>query len=121
MWSNAARRSSWPTGLSAGRIRGNHLWLIFPGDDLFTPFERRRGLPLGNQTSQLFANVYLNDFDPFILREIRPGAYCRYVDDFVLFGDDADMLRDARRRIEDRLAGLRLRLHEGMGCTSVLS
>ena len=32
----------------------------FPGDDLFTPLERRRGLPIGNQTSQFFANVYLN-------------------------------------------------------------
>jgi RNA-directed DNA polymerase len=32
----------------------------FPGDDLFTPFDRRRGLPIGNQTSQFFANVYLN-------------------------------------------------------------
>jgi len=36
----------------------------FPGDDLFTPFERRRGLPLGNQTSQFFANVYLNPLLP---------------------------------------------------------
>jgi retron-type reverse transcriptase len=98
-------------------IRGSNpqdspvLW--FPGDDLFTPFERRLGLPLGNQTSQFFANVYLNDFDQFILREIRPGAYCRYVDDFLLFHNDPDTLREARHRIEDFLAGLRLRLHEG--------
>ena len=35
----------------------------FPGDDLFTPIERRRGLPLGNQTSQFFANVYLDPLD----------------------------------------------------------
>ena len=34
--------------------------LYFPGDDLFTPFERRRGFPIGNLTSQLFANVYLD-------------------------------------------------------------
>lgn len=38
----------------------------FPGDDLFTPFERRRGLPLGNQTSQFFANVYLDSLDHFV-------------------------------------------------------
>ena len=38
----------------------------FPGDDLFTPAERRRGLPLGNQTSQFFANVYLDPLDHFI-------------------------------------------------------
>ncbi len=38
----------------------------FPGDDLFTPTERRRGLPLGNQTSQFFANVYLDPLDHFV-------------------------------------------------------
>jgi len=85
----------------------------FPGDTLFTPFERRRGLPLGNQTSQFFANVYLNPLDHFVMREIRPPAYCRYVDDFVLFHDDPAFLRDARKRIQDRLDTLRLRLHEG--------
>lgn len=85
----------------------------FPGDDLFTPGERRRGLPLGNQTSQFFANVYLNGLDQFVLREIRPGAYCRYVDDFLLFHDDPGLLRDARRRIEAELDSVRLRLHEG--------
>ena len=48
----------------------------FPGDDLFTPIERRRGLPLGNQTSQFFANVYLDPLDHFVTRpagaELRP-------------------------------------------------
>ena len=38
--------------------------LYYPGDDLFTPFERRRGLPIGNLTSQLFANVYLDPLRP---------------------------------------------------------
>lgn len=85
----------------------------FPGDNLFTPFERRRGLPIGNQTSQFFANVYLNPLDQFVLRELGPALYLRYVDDFVLFGDDKAALREMRERIGDFLAGLRLRLHEG--------
>jgi retron-type reverse transcriptase len=85
----------------------------FPGDTLFTPFERRRGLPIGNQTSQFLSNVYLNPLDHFVLRELRPGLYLRYVDDFVLFGHDKDELADMRRRIEEFLAGLRLRLHPG--------
>jgi retron-type reverse transcriptase len=85
----------------------------FPGDDLFTPGERRRGIPLGNQTSQFFANVYLNGMDHFILRQIRPRAYCRYVDDFLLFHEDRDFLDGARARIEGYLAELRLRLHGG--------
>ena len=53
----------------------------FPGDDLFTPTERRRGLPLGNQTSQFFANVYLNPLDQFVNRTLKSAAYVRYVDD----------------------------------------
>jgi len=85
----------------------------FPGDDLFTPAERRRGIPLGNQTSQFFANVYLNDLDRFVLREIRPRAYCRYVDDFLLFHEDRPFLEEARGRIESRLTDLRLQLHAG--------
>lgn len=83
----------------------------FPGDDLFTPYERRRGLPLGNQTSQFFANVYLNPMDHFVLRELRPGLYVRYVDDFLLFGDDKRKLGDMRACLEDFLSPLRLRIH----------
>ena len=84
----------------------------FPGDTLFTPFERRRGLPIGNQTSQFFANVYLNPLDHFVLRELRPALYLRYVDDFVLFNDDNRELRRMAERIDGFLDGLRLRLHE---------
>ena len=84
----------------------------FAGDDLFSPFERRRGLPIGNQTSQFFANVYLNPLDHFVLREIKPSLYLRYVDDFVAFGDDREELLDAGERIRDFLGGLRLRVNE---------
>jgi retron-type reverse transcriptase len=56
---------------------------FFPGDDLFTPYERRRGLPIGNLTSQFFANVYLNGFDHFVREELKARRYIRYVDDFV--------------------------------------
>ena len=55
--------------------------LYYPGDDLFTPFERRRGLPIGNLTSQLFANVYLDRFDHFVTAVFR-APYLRYVDEF---------------------------------------
>lgn len=57
----------------------------YPGDDLFTPFERRRGLPIGNLTSQLFANIHLDGLDHFVKEVLRaPGYYLRYVDDFAL-------------------------------------
>jgi retron-type reverse transcriptase len=85
----------------------------FPGDSIFTPFERRRGLPLGNQTSQFFANVYLDPLDQFVNRTLRPGRYVRYVDDFLLFSDDGRELDGMRRAIEDFLAGFRLIVHPG--------
>jgi retron-type reverse transcriptase len=43
----------------------------FPGDDPFSPFERRRGLPIGNLTSQFFANVYLDGFDHYVKEDLR--------------------------------------------------
>jgi retron-type reverse transcriptase len=43
----------------------------FPGDALFTPLERRRGLPIGNQTSQFFANVYLNSLQASAARHVE--------------------------------------------------
>lgn len=89
------------------------VFACFPGDDLFTPFERRKGLPLGNQTSQFFANVVLNPLDHFVRRELRPGDYVRYVDDFVLFDDDKNALAAMRTRIQLRLDELRLRIHRG--------
>jgi len=84
---------------------------LFAGDDLWTLAERRRGLPLGNQTSQFFANVYLNGFDHFVKEVLRAPAYLRYVDDFVIFADDKKCLAEARKRCRDFLAGVRLQLH----------
>ncbi|HEX5273207.1 MAG TPA: RNA-directed DNA polymerase, partial [Gemmataceae bacterium] len=83
----------------------------FPGDDLFAPGGRRRGLPLGNQTSQFFANVYLSPLDHFIKEVLRAPCYLRYVDDFLLLSDDKGWLAEARERCREFLAGLRLRLH----------
>jgi retron-type reverse transcriptase len=83
----------------------------FSGDDLFTPFARRRGLPLGNQTSQFFANVYLNGLDQAIDERLRPGVWARYVDDLVLFDDDKRRLRAMRETIEGELSEVRLSLN----------
>ena len=80
-------------------------------DGLFTPWERRRGLPIGNLTSQFFANVYLDGLDHFCKEVLRARGYLRYVDDFALFHDDQDVLEEWRRRIARYLEGRRLRLH----------
>jgi len=84
----------------------------FPGDDL-TAALRPRGLPIGNLTSQFWANVYLNRFDHFVKRDLKCPGYIRYVDDFLLFGDDKAQLHVWRAACIDYLAGLRLKLHEG--------
>lgn len=55
--------------------------IYFPGDDLFTPVERRKGIPIGNLTSQFLANLYLDGLDHFIKQELQVDAYLRYVDD----------------------------------------
>jgi retron-type reverse transcriptase len=83
----------------------------FPGDDLFTPGERRRGIPIGNQTSQFFANVYLDPLDHFVKDRLGIKGYVRYVDDFLVFSNDKSHLADVREQIRDGLVGLRLRLH----------
>jgi len=84
--------------------------LHFAGDDLFTPLERRRGLPLGNLTSQFFANVYLDGLDHFC-KEVLRAPYLRYVDDFALFSNCAVELDVWRKQIADYLQQRRLLLH----------
>ena len=83
----------------------------YPGDDLLTPFERRRGLPIGNLTSQLFSNVHLDGLDHFVKEVLQAPGYLRYVDDFALFHDDPAVLADWRGRIGAYLARRRLSLH----------
>lgn len=85
--------------------------LYFPNDDLLTPIERHKGLPVGNLTSQFFANVYLNGFDHFIKEQLKIKKYVRYVDDFALFSDDKEQLQQARKHLENHLVGLRLKIH----------
>ncbi|MDD4412415.1 MAG: RNA-directed DNA polymerase [Patescibacteria group bacterium] len=50
------------------------------------------GLPLGNLTSQLFSNIYLNEFDHFVKQKFKIKYYIRYADDFVIFNSDRDYL-----------------------------
>jgi len=83
----------------------------FPGDDLFAAL-RPRGLPIGNLTSQFWANCYLNPLDQFVERELKCQGYERYVDDLLLFDDDKRTLWHWKAEIADFLVGLRLWLHD---------
>ena len=85
--------------------------VYFPGDDLFTPHQRRHGLPIGNLTSQWWGNIYLNRFDHFVKEELRVPGYIRFVDDFVLFGQEKAQLKAWKEDVSTYLAGLRLLVH----------
>jgi hypothetical protein len=72
----------------------------------------RRGLPIGNLTSQLFANIYLNELDHFIKETLRERWYARYMDDFLIIHPDKSHLREVREKIRIFLKEtLDLRLH----------
>ena len=65
----------------------NAMWLIREIVKSFST-DANKGLPLGNITSQLFANVYLNELDQFVKHKLKVRYYIRYCDDFVIFGED---------------------------------
>lgn len=58
------------------------------------------GLPIGNLSSQFFANVYLNALDQFVEHQIRPRSYIRYVDDFIFLHESPQWLLESKRRIK---------------------
>jgi RNA-directed DNA polymerase len=95
----------------AGVLADEYETVYFPGDDLFAAC-RPRGLPIGNLTSQFWSNCMLHPFDQFITRGLRCPAYLRYVDDFALFGNSKRELWAWKRAVVERLAGLRLTIHE---------
>ena len=72
----------------------------------------RQGLPIGNLTSQLFANVYMNDLDQFIEHELKLRNYARYTDDFVIISADRQHLEKLLSHIQSFLQDkLELNLH----------
>ncbi len=60
-------------------------------------------MPLGNLTSQLFANVYMNEFDQFIKHESKIKYYIRYADDFVILSENKNYLEEIIPTISDFL------------------
>jgi retron-type reverse transcriptase len=92
-------------------LKGEYEMVYFPGDGLFA-VNRPRGLPIGNLTSQFWANVYLNELDQYVKRTLHCRAYVRYVDDFLLFADRKRLLWAWKNAIRERLYALRLTLHE---------
>jgi len=93
----------------------------YPGDDLFSPLHRRKGIPIGNLTSQFFANIYLNDLDHYVKETLRCRCYIRYVDDISVFGNDKKPLWVIKEKISDFLQEDRLKLHPGKSFVAPVS
>ena len=89
------------------------LWLLSQIIDSYYEFGKENiGLPLGNLTSQLLINIYLNGFDQFIKRKLKAKYYLRYADDFVIFSADKKWLGQILPEIKDFLEEeLKLTLH----------
>jgi retron-type reverse transcriptase len=72
----------------------------------------RRGIPIGNLTSQIFANIYMNEFDQFIKHDLKIKHYARYTDDFIIVSTDKTYLENLINPIKDFLVKkLCLELH----------
>ena len=88
------------------QLRGSAALLrsIPPHKSLFTAQGQGRGLPIGNLTSQFFANVYLDPLDQYIKRALRQRYYVRYVDDLVIVSQsdqDASAMHELSQRLTD--------------------
>ena len=69
-------------------------------------------MPLGNLTSQFFANIYLNELDYFVKQNLMAKYYIRYVDDFVILHENKEQLEKWKEQIDRFLRGrLKLELH----------
>jgi len=85
------------------------LWLLEQVINSFDP-----GLPLGNLTSQLLVNVYMNEFDQFAKRELKVKYYIRYADDFIILHKDKEYLENLLPQINTYLnTYLNIYLHPG--------
>ena len=87
------------------------MWLI---DQVLSSFQKTngRGIPLGNVTSQLFANIYLNELDQFMKRKLKIKYYLRYCDDFIILNENKEYLKSLETIIADFLdKRLGLKIH----------
>jgi len=88
------------------------LWLLKEIIDSFNVDSTPKGMPIGNLTSQLFANIYMDPFDQFMKQELKAKNYIRYADDFIILSADREYLEDLIEKIKTFLESkLKLSLH----------
>ncbi|MEK6906616.1 MAG: reverse transcriptase domain-containing protein [Nanoarchaeota archaeon] len=88
------------------------IWLIWQILKNYQEKDNNKGMPLGNLTSQFFANIYLNELDYFVKHELKVKYYIRYVDDFVILHSSKMELKIWKQKIDKFLRDkLKLELH----------
>jgi len=88
------------------------VWLISRIIDSFYSANKGKGLPLGNLTSQLLVNIYMNEFDHFVKHKLKAKYYIRYADDFVILSENRNWLEKQIPQIKEFLwRKLRIELH----------
>jgi len=88
------------------------IWLLENIIKSFSSTKEGVGLPLGNLTSQLFVNIYMNKFDQFVKHKLKEKFYIRYADDFVFLSENKEILEGKIILVEKFLEKeLKLQLH----------
>ena len=94
------------------RIKGKMSdWTGLPPSKSLFNYPGNTGLPIGNLTSQVFGNIYLNDYDHFVKKELKIKYYGRYVDDMVFVHNDRNFLISIIPQLKFKLESVGLRLH----------
>lgn len=75
-------------------------------------YEKGKGLPIGNMTSQILAIYFLNDLDHYIKEKLHCKYYIRYMDDFIIFDYDKERLKELKIIIEEKLKDFKLELNK---------
>ncbi len=88
------------------------LFQLIPSHKSLFKVPQNQGLPIGNLTSQFFANVYLNELDQFVKHQLKIKYYLRYVDDLLILSQNQQQLKDWSKQIDNFLREkLALKLH----------
>jgi RNA-directed DNA polymerase len=95
--------------LESHRDRDRQWWP--EGGDLFSVQKTGVGIPIGNLTSQFFANIHLDAFDHYVKQDLRVKGYVRYVDDFLIFGESRTEVRGRGNAAKAWLHGIGLEIH----------
>ncbi|MFH2106193.1 MAG: RNA-directed DNA polymerase [Candidatus Micrarchaeota archaeon] len=100
-------------GILKRKLKDTHIiWLIRKILDNNKTAMVEKGMPIGNLTSQFFANVYLNELDQFVKHKLKAKYYIRYVDDFVVLHSDKNILEKWKNEIDAFLrSNLAVELH----------